>query len=51
MTGLTNFIAHMPILSVVTFLPVVGALFILFMQSDRPDGPPFHCAMDAMRRI
>ena len=28
-----------------------GTLFILFMQSDRPSGPPFHCDMDAMRRM
>jgi methyl halide transferase len=28
-----------------------GTLFILFMQSDRPNGPPFHCDIDAMRRL
>jgi methyl halide transferase len=28
-----------------------GSLFILFMQSDRPVGPPFHCEIDAMRRL
>ncbi|HET7881853.1 MAG TPA: methyltransferase domain-containing protein [Acetobacteraceae bacterium] len=28
-----------------------GALFILFLQSDRSDGPPFHCAIEAMRRL
>jgi SAM-dependent methyltransferase len=28
-----------------------GILYILFMQSDRPDGPPFHCAMEVMRRL
>jgi hypothetical protein len=28
-----------------------GALFILFMQSDRQDGPPFHCDMQAMHRL
>ena len=28
-----------------------GSLFILFMQSDRPNGPPFHCDVDAMRRL
>jgi methyl halide transferase len=28
-----------------------GALFILFMQSNRPDGPPFHCDIAAMRRL
>lgn len=28
-----------------------GALFMLFMQSNRPSGPPFHCDMDAMRRL
>ena len=26
-------------------------LFILFMQSDRPNGPPFHCDLGAMRRL
>ena len=28
-----------------------GALFILFMQSQRPSGPPFHCDIGAMRRL
>ncbi|MEJ0017025.1 MAG: methyltransferase domain-containing protein [Acetobacteraceae bacterium] len=28
-----------------------GRLFILFMQSDRPTGPPFHCDMGAMHRL
>ncbi|HET6195855.1 MAG TPA: methyltransferase domain-containing protein [Acetobacteraceae bacterium] len=28
-----------------------GTLFILFMQSDRPSGPPFHCPIEAMRRL
>jgi hypothetical protein len=28
-----------------------GALFIMFMQSDRPNGPPFHCDIGAMRRL
>jgi|SRR5690348_3163274 SAM-dependent methyltransferase len=28
-----------------------GTLFILFMQSDRPSGPPFHCDMRAMRGL
>lgn len=28
-----------------------GALFILFMQSNRPNGPPFHCDLGAMRRL
>jgi len=28
-----------------------GRLFILFMQSDRPDGPPFNCDLAAMRRL
>ncbi len=28
-----------------------GTLFILFMQSDRPSGPPFHCDMRAMRHL
>jgi methyl halide transferase len=28
-----------------------GSLFILFMQSDRPSGPPFHCDLNAMRHL
>jgi methyl halide transferase len=28
-----------------------GTLFILFMQSDRPNGPPFHCDVHGMRRL
>jgi hypothetical protein len=28
-----------------------GGLFILFMQSDRPSGPPFHCGIQAMRHL
>ena len=28
-----------------------GTLFILFMQNDRPNGPPFHCDIGAMRRL
>jgi SAM-dependent methyltransferase len=28
-----------------------GALFILFMQSDRPSGPPFHCDLRAMHGL
>ena len=28
-----------------------GTLFILFMQSDRPSGPPFHCDVQAMRHL
>jgi methyl halide transferase len=28
-----------------------GTLFILFMQSDGAAGPPFHCDLDAMRRL
>jgi methyl halide transferase len=28
-----------------------GMLFILFMQSDRPSGPPFHCDVRAMRHL
>jgi hypothetical protein len=28
-----------------------GSLFILFMQSDRPSGPPFHCDIDAMHHL
>ena len=26
-------------------------LFVLFMQSDRPYGPPFHCDLPSMRRL
>jgi methyl halide transferase len=33
------------------WLKSAGALFILFMQSDRPGGPPFHCDMQAMRHL
>jgi hypothetical protein len=28
-----------------------GALFILFTQSGRPNGPPFHCDPQAMRHL
>lgn len=28
-----------------------GSLFILLMQSNRSDGPPFHCGVDAMRGL
>ncbi|MBV9783209.1 MAG: methyltransferase domain-containing protein [Acidisphaera sp.] len=28
-----------------------GTLFVLFMQTGREGGPPFHCDMDAMRRL
>ena len=28
-----------------------GRLFILFMQTGKPDGPPFHCGMTAMRAL
>lgn len=28
-----------------------GRLFVLFMQSDRPHGPPFHCDLPSMRRL
>jgi SAM-dependent methyltransferase len=28
-----------------------GTLFILFMQSDRPGGPPFNCDLMEMRRL
>ena len=28
-----------------------GHLFILFMQTGKPDGPPFHCDVVAMRRL
>lgn len=28
-----------------------GRLFVLFMQSDRPSGPPFHCDLTAMRHL
>ncbi len=28
-----------------------GVLFALIMQTDKPGGPPFHCAMDDMRTL
>ena len=28
-----------------------GTLFALFMQTDRPGGPPFHCALPDMRAL
>ncbi|MBF0424041.1 MAG: methyltransferase domain-containing protein, partial [Magnetococcales bacterium] len=28
-----------------------GQLFALFMQTHRPGGPPFHCAIDDMQRL
>ena len=28
-----------------------GRLFILFMQTGKPDGPPFHCDVTAMRTL
>jgi hypothetical protein len=28
-----------------------GKLFALFMQADRPGGPPFHCALPDMRSL
>ncbi|MBI1263928.1 MAG: methyltransferase domain-containing protein [Alphaproteobacteria bacterium] len=28
-----------------------GSLFALFMQKDEPSGPPYGCAMDAMRAL
>ena len=28
-----------------------GQLFILFMQTERPGGPPFHCDLSEMRRL
>ncbi|MDE2581346.1 MAG: methyltransferase domain-containing protein [Rhodospirillales bacterium] len=28
-----------------------GALFVLFMQTGQPGGPPFDCALPAMRRL
>jgi hypothetical protein len=28
-----------------------GRLFILFMQTGKPDGPPFHCGITAMRTL
>ncbi len=28
-----------------------GSLFVLFMHMDGPGGPPFHCDLDAMRRL
>jgi NADH-quinone oxidoreductase subunit M len=34
MTALSNFITQLPILSAVTFLPLVGALFILMLRGD-----------------
>ena len=34
MTALTNFITHLPILSAITFLPLVGALFILMIRGE-----------------
>jgi len=33
------------------WLRPVGALFILFMQTADGSGPPFHCDLDAMRRL
>jgi NADH-quinone oxidoreductase subunit M len=34
MTALSNFITHLPILSVITFLPLVGALLILVLRGE-----------------
>ncbi len=34
MTALSNFITGLPILSVITFLPLVGALFLLFVRGE-----------------
>ncbi len=34
MTALSNFITGLPILSLVTFLPLVGALFLLFVRGE-----------------
>jgi len=34
MTALSNFITQLPILSAVTFLPIVGALFILMLRGE-----------------
>jgi NADH-quinone oxidoreductase subunit M len=34
MTALSNFITQLPILSVVTFLPLVGAVFILLLRGE-----------------
>ena len=28
-----------------------GALFVLFMQTDGADSPPFHCGLDAMHHL
>ena len=28
-----------------------GTLFVLFMQSTRAGGPPFHCGLEAMRQL
>jgi len=35
MTALSNFITNLPILSAITFLPLVGALFILMIRGDK----------------
>ena len=34
MTALSNFMTHLPILSAITFLPLVGALFILMLRGE-----------------
>lgn len=28
-----------------------GSLFALFMQTNKPDGPPFHCPIDDMKMV
>ena len=28
-----------------------GKLFALFMQTNNPEGPPFHCSIDSMREL
>jgi NADH-quinone oxidoreductase subunit M len=35
MTALSNFVTNMPILSIITFLPLVGALFILTLRGEQ----------------
>ena len=34
-----------------TWLKPGGRLYALFMQTGQPDGPPFHCDLDEMRRL
>jgi SAM-dependent methyltransferase len=28
-----------------------GRLFAVFMQTDKPEGPPFHCSVDEMQKL